>query len=51
MNGITYPVAIKYVPKFEKQITYQSMCLDIKKDIILCTFPEIKRKSMLTSCS
>ena len=47
MEGITYSVAVKDVPKFEKQNDIW-IYLDMRMDIILCTSQKIKRRDMST---
>ena len=50
MEGITYPVAVKDVTKFEKQNDIL-VSLDKRMDIILCTSQEIRKRDMSMSCS
>ena len=49
MEGITYPVAVKHVPKFEKQNDISVNVFDMRMDIILCTSQEVKTRDMSTS--
>ena len=46
MDGISYPVAVKDVPKFEKQNNISVNVLDMRSPIILSTFQRLRKTSM-----